>query len=169
MSRLCSKWDKLFQICHDFLTSLRNLLLTLQFSRASMSGKVDELSREASEAEKRRESEAAEREKLIAEVKELSEKLAAAAAGQGIRRSKISSMTQGASRYDVRIVGGGGSWKSVLSKGGFRGFLVQISSKCEQGGVKKSKNFAVVFNGGSLTHVKYHFSLLHTERGLQML
>ena len=48
-----------------------------------MSGKVDELSREASEAEKSRESEAAEREKLIAEVKELGEKLAAAAAGKG--------------------------------------------------------------------------------------
>ena len=44
---------------------------------------------------------------------------------------------------------GGGSWKSGRSKGGCVNFILQISSKCGQGGegVKKSDNFADVISG----------------------
>ena len=53
--------------------------------------------------------------------------------------------------------GGEGSWKSGRSKGGCVNFILQISSKCGQGGegVKKAENFADVINGCSLgTHVQ---------------
>ena len=49
--------------------------------------------------------------------------------------------------------GGGVSWKRGRSKGGCVNFMLQISSKCGQGGeegVKKSENFADVINGCSL-------------------
>ena len=48
--------------------------------------------------------------------------------------------------------GGGGSWKSRHSRGDCVNFVVQISSKCGQGGegVKKSENFADVIYGRSL-------------------
>ena len=48
--------------------------------------------------------------------------------------------------------GGGGSWKSGHSKGGCVNCILQISSKCGQGGegVKKSENFADVINGSPL-------------------
>ena len=45
--------------------------------------------------------------------------------------------------------GGGGSWKCGRSKGGFVNFILQISSKCGQGGRGKSKNFADVIYGSS--------------------
>ena len=46
---------------------------------------------------------------------------------------------KGASRYDVRIGGGRGSWKSGRSKGGCVNFILEIRSKCGQGG-RGSKN-----------------------------
>ena len=48
--------------------------------------------------------------------------------------------------------GGGGLWKSRRSKGGCVNCIVEISSKCGQGGegVKKSENFADVINGSPL-------------------
>ena len=47
--------------------------------------------------------------------------------------------------------GGGGSWKSVCSKGGCMNFMVKIISKCVQGGgSNKSKNFADIISGSSL-------------------
>ena len=49
--------------------------------------------------------------------------------------------------------GGGGSWKSGHSKGGCVNFILQISSKCRQGGegVKKAEKFADVIHGSPLT------------------
>ena len=43
-------------------------------------------------------------------------------------------LTKGFSRYDVRIREGGWSWKRGRSKGGCINYMLQISSKCRQGG-----------------------------------
>ena len=40
--------------------------------------------------------------------------------------------------------GGGGSWKSGRSKGGCVNFILQISSKCGQGGEGGSKNLKIL-------------------------
>ena len=49
------------------------------------------------------------------------------------------------------LEGGRGSCNSGRSKGGCVNFILQINSKCRQGGgVKKSESFADVINGCSL-------------------
>ena len=51
-----------------------------------------------------------------------------------ISHLKDGKFSLGASRYDVCIGGGRGSWKSRRIKGGCVAFILQISSKCGQGG-----------------------------------
>ena len=53
---------------------------------------------------------------------------------------------------DMMSVLEGGSWKSGRSTGGCVNFILQISSKCGQGGegVQKSETFADVITGCSL-------------------
>ena len=65
----------------------------------------------------------------------------------------------GASRYDVRIGGGEGSWKSGRSKGSCVNFIAYIRHKCGQGG-GGSKNPKILWTSFKDASVAYNMYLL---------